>query len=1095
MIINSSMKTIKRTLQLVLVTLIASAAAVSAAEKTAETKPKPKPPETFQAPGSIVKVQKRARTREYTFITDTGFHFKVTLCRDDVFRIQIAADGKFADPKNNPEKAQIIIDHISRAGDVKITDDEKTIELSTDKILLRVDKKTCRFELFDSKKKLICKELKALQIGEKRTIQTLSTGVDEYYYGGGQQNGYFSHKGRKIEIRADGNWNEGGHPNPAPFYMSNKGYGVLRHTFAPGAYDFTSNESIALEHQEQRFDAYYFVGASFNRLVDLYTQFTGRPNFVCIWALELGEADAYMTRDKKTKELKLDKEGKVIEHTPHVINRLAEQYRKHDMPGGWILPNDGYGCGYVELPRVVQELKALGFYTGLWTQGELVKTKWEVGTAGTRVQKLDVAWTGRAYQHSLDCNKQAWTSLVTNSETRGMVWTVQGWAGTQRYGVCWTGDQSGSWNLIRYHIPTLIGSGLSGQAYATTDVDGIFGGSPETYTRDLQWKCFTPVLYCMNGWAGKMNKSPWAYEEPYRSINRRYLKLKMRLTPYMYKYAREAHDTGAPITRGMIWEYPNDKKTWDRSTQHQYMLGESILVAPVYTSMNVNKGWRKEDIYLPKGQWIDYWDGRRIQGPATIDAYPITLDKLPLIIKAGAIIPMYPEMLYNNQKPKDPLTFDIYPYGESSFELYEDDGITRKYQDGESAKQLISCVAPEGTAGDIDITVGKSVGGFDGKLKSRVYQFAVHSQLKPKFVKAGGKKLLELTEPEAYKNIVSGWYFDKEDRRGIVHIRLARIVTNREIKLHLEIDRNQEIPASPAYPVPKITPELDKSEFIVTTNSQQGSTITNAFDGTPETHWHSNYSKKDNGHAKDHPYTVDIDLRGLYAINGFGYMGRHDMGNGMIGKYEIYVSRRKDDFGKPVHTGSFERTKDLQKVSFPAVWGEYVRLKILSSIVGKTFASAAEFDVYRDLKAKPLPDKIVYLSDLKPASAKGKYQNDKSAGGKPIKVNGQGYKKGIGVMSGSELVYELDGTWDKLTGHVGMDDEVGDGGSVMFRVYADGKLIFESPNQTGKSIKQLMDLNIKGVKKLRLVLLDGGDGAKDDHGDWVDAKLILKGSK
>ena len=76
-----------------------------------------------------------------------------------------------------------------------------------------------------------------------------------------------------------------------------------------------------------------------------------------------------------------------------------------------------------------------------------------------------------------------------------------------------------------------------------------------------------------------------------------------------------------------------------------------------------------------------------------------------------------------------------------------------------------------------------------------------------------------------------------------------------------------------------------------------------------------------------------------------------------------------------------------------------------------------------------------------------------------------------------------------------MDDEVGDGGSVMFRVFADGKLVFESPNQTGKSIKQLMDLNIKGVKKLRLVLLDGGDGSKNDHGDWVDAKLILKGSK
>ena len=1087
------MKNAEHTLYYVLLSGLISAAAAVGAEKPAggqDTKA-----EELQTPGSVTKVSQKPRRKEYTLVTDKGFHVKVTLCRKDVVRIQVAEKGEFADPRNNPEKAQIVIDHISRAGGVTVTDTPKAIEFATEAILLRIDKKTCQLELMDKNRKTLCRELKPLGIGEKKTVQTLSTKLDEFYFGGGQQNGYFSHKGTKIAIRADGKWNEGGHPNPAPFYMSSKGYGVLRNTFAVGSYDFTGNESIALEHNEKRFDAYYFIGESFNRVLDLYTQFTGRPNFVCIWALELGEADAYMTRDRKTKELKKDEKGAIIEHTPHVISRLAEQYRKHDMPGGWILPNDGYGCGYVELPYVVRALKDLGFYTGLWTQGELVKTKWEVGTAGTRVQKLDVAWTGPAYQHSLDCNKQAWTSLVTHSQTRGMVWTVQGWAGTQRYGVCWTGDQSGSWELIRYHIPTLIGSGMSGQAYATTDVDGIFGGSPETYTRDLQWKCFTPVLYCMNGWAGKMNKSPWAYDEPYRSINRRYLKLKMRMTPYMYTYAREAYDTGAPITRGMIWEYPKDRRTWSKATQHQYMLGQWILVAPVYTSMNVNKGWRKEDIYLPKGQWIDYWDGRVIEGPATIDAYPITLDKLPLLIRAGAIIPMYPEMLYNNQKPKDPLTLDIYPYGTSRFELYEDDGVTRKYQQGESARQVIVCVAPEGRAGDIDIAVGRSVGRFDGKLASRVYQFQVHSQLKPLSVRANGKALLELTEPKAFGNIVAGWYYDKADRRGIVHVKLARMSTDEDVQLHLDIDEKEKVPASPPYPVPKVTPELDKSEFVVTTNSQQGTSIRNAFDGTPQTIWHSNYSKKPNTHARKHPYIVDVGLQGLYAINGFGYMARPGLGNGLIDHYELYISRSRGAFGTPVYKGRFKRLEGLQKISFPAVWGEYVRLKILSGVGGNPFASAAEFEVFRDLKATPLADKVVYLSDLKPASAKGTHVYDKSAGGKAITVNGQVYKKGIGALSGSEVIYELDGSWDRLSGHVGMDDEVGDGGSVMFRVYADGKLVFESPRQTGKSIKQLMDLNIKGVKTLRLVLLDDGDGGKDDHGDWVDARLILKGSR
>ncbi|MBI9018104.1 MAG: NPCBM/NEW2 domain-containing protein [Phycisphaerae bacterium] len=1042
--------------------------------------------------GSTTKFNQNATLKEYTATTDNNYQVRVIFYEAGVFRISAAIDGDYSDPRNKAEKAQILINHVRNGDAITVTDSDTEVTFQTEVLTLKMQKSNCTFELIDANGDTITKELKPITFGEK-TIQTLSTSIDEYYYGGGQQNGYFSHKGNKIDIRADGNWNEGGHPNPAPFYMSNKGYGVLRNTFAIGAYDFTSNESIALEHNENRFDAYYFVGETFNKIIDLYTKFTGRPNFVPIWALELGEADAFMTRDKETKEPKKDENGDFVEITPDCIDRVAEQYRKHDMPGGWLLVNDGYGCGYVQLPYVVKSLKALGFQTGLWTQKGLDKTQWEVGTAGTRLQKLDVAWSGPAYQFSLDANKQAWDSLVSNSETRGFVWTVQGWAGTQRYSICWTGDQYGSWDLIRYHIPTLIGSGMSGQAYATTDVDGIFGGSPETYTRDLQWKCFTPVLYAMNGWSN-MNKSPWSYEEPYLSINRQYLKLKMRMNPYMYKYTREAYDTGAPITRGMLWNYPQDKKTWDNSTQYQYMLGDWLLVAPVYTSMNVNKGWRKEDIYLPEGQWIDYWDGRRIEGPKTIDAYPVTLDKLPLIVKAGAIIPMYPEMLYNNQKPKDPLTFDIYPYGQSQFEMYEDDGITRKFKLGEFARQLITVSAPEGQPGNIEINVGASIGDFEGKLATRVYQFQIHCEVKPDGITYNGETLLELTEPGAYKNIINGWYYDKEDRRGIIHVKLPRQSTSEVANLLLDIDATQKIAASPEYPVPEITAELDKSEFTVTTNSQQGTSINNAFDGTPETMWHSNYNKNQTDQAKKHPYIVTIGLNGLYAVNGFEYMARIGLGNGCIKDFEIYVSRSPDAFGEPIYKGSFERVEGMQTVKFDPVWGEYVQLKILSGHNGNEFGSAAEFNVLRDLDGPALPDEIVYLSDIIPTKVKGQFSNDKSIGGKTITVNGQSYDKGISVKSNSELVFKLDGSFDKLSGHVGMDDEVGDKGSVIFRVYADGKLVFESPEMTGENVKQLMELNIKGVKELKLILNDLGDGSENDHGDWIDAKLIRNGS-
>jgi len=1054
-----------------------------------------------ETPGAVTKLTGKSQSQEFAVKTANKIDYKIIFYRDDVFRVLAAPGGKFADPKNDSKKAQILIVDKPEKVDVKVKEDDQKIEWATSKLKLSMDKKTSAMTLIRPNGEVLWKEVKPLDIEEKITVQTLSTTKDEHFFGGGQQNGSFTHKGTKIEIRADGNWNEGGKPNPAPFYLSDKGYGVLRDTFSTGNYDFTGETSIALDHQEQRFDAYYFVGDDFKRIVDLYTQFTGRPNFVPIWALEMGEADAYMTRDKKTKELVKNPDGTYVETTVDVIDRLAKKYREHDMPGGWILPNDGYGCGYTELPKVVKELHKLGFYTGLWTEKDIKQTKWEVGTAGIRVQKLDVAWTGPAYQFSLDANHQAWTSLTTNSDSRGFVWTVQGWAGTQRYSICWTGDQYGSWDLIRYHVPTLIGSGMSGQAYATTDVDGIFGGSPETYTRDLQWKCFTPVLYAMNGWAGKISKSPWAYPEPYISINRKYLKLKLRMTPYMYKYTREAYDTGAPIVRGMVWEFPDDQKTYTRDTQHQYMLGESLLVAPVYTSQKINKGWRKEDIYLPKGQWVDYWDGRRIQGPFTIDAYPAPLEKLPILVKAGAIIPMYPEMLYNNQKPKDPVTFDVYPHGESQFEMYEDDGLTQKYKT-EFAKQMITVKAPQMTeAGDVEIHVAPPAGTFDGQLKNRVYQFQVHVEVKPNSVAFNGTPLNEVKGKDALASAKSGWYFNSKEKRGVAHVKLDRMDVSKDAVVKLDIDESLKIAASPAYPVPEVTPDVDKTQFKVVASSQSpNSPITNAFDGTTETIWHSEYNKTRK--LGEYPYTVDIELGALYAVNGFNYLPRPTGSNGLLKDYEIYVSRTPSDFGEPVAKGSFSAGHDLKQIKFKTKWGEYMRLRFLSPQAGPgkdgkkhIFATAAEFDVMQDLKAAPLKDEILYLSDMKPASSKGEFKNDKSYGGKGIVVNGQSYKKGIGALSGSEIVYKLDGSWDKLKGHVGMDDEVGDKGSVMFRVYGDGKILFESPEQTGKSIKQLMELDIKGVKELKLILLDLGDGSDNDHGDWVDAQLIKKGSE
>ena len=139
--------------------------------------------------------------------------------------------------------------------DCEVSDAE--VVWRTAAVELRMRRANGAFSLFRADGTPIFHEKKPLAFAGNTVTQTLSTDPDEFYYGGGQQNGHFSHKGTRIEISANG-WNENDRPNPAPFYMSNRGYGVLRHTFATGAYDFTGADSIATTHNENRFDAFYF---------------------------------------------------------------------------------------------------------------------------------------------------------------------------------------------------------------------------------------------------------------------------------------------------------------------------------------------------------------------------------------------------------------------------------------------------------------------------------------------------------------------------------------------------------------------------------------------------------------------------------------------------------------------------------------------------------------------------------------------------------------------------------------------------------------------------------------------------------------------
>ncbi len=686
---------------------------------------------------------------------------KIIFYTNAIFRIWLAPNGKFEDPAGD----EIVVAHPIDKPLITVTENGDYYTMQSNKCMLRIYKNPVRFALYDaSGNKRIWEEITPLRFGDK-TVQQMLRDSLENFYGCGMQNGYFSHRGKKILIEKGGGWDDGGRANPAPFYMSTNGYGVFRNTFDAGAYSFT--DTLQFSHNENRFDAFYFYGPSLKEILNEYTYLTGRPFLMPHWALSLGDANCYNKTNRQ----------KQPQTTPAVISTVADKYIEYNFPRGWILPNDGYGCGYTKLDSVVKELAKRGFKTGLWTENGLDKIATEVGVYGTRLCKLDVAWVGPGYKFALDACRAAYQGIENNSNARGFVWSVMGWSGTQRYSTVWSGDQSGNWEYIRFHIPTVIGSGLSAFNAATGDVDGIFGGSDSTYTRDLQWKCFTPVLMVMSGWA-KKDKQPYIADEPFRSINRKYLDLKMRFTPYMYTYCAKAHETGVPASRAMVLEFPNDPVTWGTQTQYQFMNGEWLLIAPVYKSEG-----KRDSIYLPAGDWFDYWTGEKYTGGKWLNNFNAPLEKLPVFVRNGAILPMYPYMNYDGEKKADTLTLDIYPYKKSSFDLYEDDGITRAYQSGAFANTNIAVDATNG----IKIDVHPAAGQYAGMYQQRVYSMEIHTK-KPSSVFLNQVRMNAFPNKAAFEKAqTSGYYFDPVAKGGTLYI----------ITPYLSTEKNQIVEIRP----------------------------------------------------------------------------------------------------------------------------------------------------------------------------------------------------------------------------------------------------------------------------------------------------------
>ena len=380
-----------------------------------------------------------------------------------------------------------------------------------------------------------------------------------------------------------------------------------------------------------------------------------------------------------------------------------------------------------------------------------------------RVLKTDVAWVGAGYSFGLNgIADVAQIMPYYGGDARPFIISLDGWAGTQRYAGVWTGDQTGGeWEYIRFHIPTYIGSGLSGQPNITSDMDGIFGGRHlAVNTRDFQWKTFSPMELNMDGW-GSNEKYPHALGDPATSINRWYLKLKSEIMPYAYSIAHEAVD-GMPMIRAMMLEWPN-AYTLGTATRYQYMYGPWFLVAPVYqqTAADDEGNDIRDGIYLPEGEWIDYFSGEMYEGGRVINNYEAPLWKLPLFVRNGAVIPMTNPNNNVSQIDRTLRIYEIYPSGHTSFTEYDDDGTTEAYRRGEFATTSIESEA----VGDrVTVTIHPSEGNFAGFERMKRTEMRINVTAEPDGVKAyvDGRrvKLRKAASVEEFAAADNAWYYE-----------------------------------------------------------------------------------------------------------------------------------------------------------------------------------------------------------------------------------------------------------------------------------------------------------------------------------------------
>jgi alpha-glucosidase len=734
---------------------------------------------------------------------------RLSFLEEDLVRVHMAPDGRFPPDDlhlgENGPYAVVTYDwpgvpyEISESSDPGL--EGMIYDIRAGKLRVKVTKKPFRLAFHDAGGKSLVREKTGLVdaglgYADSRVYETMSLPDDEHFFGFGAHNHPLDMRGRELTCYAREleNLEENG-GFPTPFFLSSRGYGLFFHnldddvTFrmgtTPGEYSF---EATSGARSGWDMDYYLIYGPGFDRVMKRYIDIVGKPILPAKWYFGHIQLQC-------------------CDWTGARVMEVAERYRQGGWPSDVIIMdaqalNEGWVWAgeYDNYEEMYELLDEKGFKTGYsdalwhdihdWTKFDPTveddrKKYWGFHVA--RVKDGMDFWrqdnSERYYRWSAidtlangyeahELFGSLWAKIIVEGmESMGLygraVISRGGPIGGHRYIVPWPGDIAHGLEFLSADLSFIRNGGLTGYAAITVDLGGyqayedLGGKDPfeehNLYRRTIDMIPVVPVSK-FQGQGDRSAKLPWLLTPDQQDLMRHYLKLRYRLHPYYYSSAIEAHLTGRPILASLVFDHQGDPETYDKD--FHFMLGRQLLVAPV---MEKAETW---DVYLPHGRWIHYWTGKEYQGGqiVTVNAPRRGEDGLPMFVKAGAIIPMMPEMDYVYEKAPDPITLDVYPdaAGTTGFVMYDSE--TAK---GPFSETRFTC---SGDGSKISVSISES---------DVSYELWVHAAGAPDSVASDGKTLPERADKVAYDEAKEGWYYGPgcfygSDAMNTVNIKIGR---------------------------------------------------------------------------------------------------------------------------------------------------------------------------------------------------------------------------------------------------------------------------------------------------------------------------------